>query len=85
MNQRVDMNKMDAFDEIYTETDIDVAECLNYSNIEAKEEFLQSDSLVRPNNRFDNIPVTKIRSNIVRLSGVIDDYDGVERELLQLT
>ncbi len=54
------------------ETDIDVLDMLNNTNIDAKEEFINDESLNIPDNQYENLDIDKVNKNI----GIINKRIG---------
>ena len=67
------------------ETDIDVLEMLNNTNIDAKEEFINDESLTIPNNLYENLDIDKIDKNIGIIEKRINEgfSDSIEGKVIE--
>lgn len=61
------MNQTDNYaqklSELLNESTIDVIHCLNNTNPQAKEEFLQNSTLLKPQNQYENLDIDQIKRN----------------------
>ena len=72
------MNAHDKDYNLIDDTDIDVIDMLNNTNDNAKAEFLSTDSLIAPNNRYDNLDAERVDRNISLLNERLDKGFGEE-------
>lgn len=68
VNRNEELRMFASLDERLKQTDVDVIDCLNNTNPDAKGEFLTDSSMMLPHNEYGNLNYEKIQNNLEMLS-----------------